>query len=195
MGQLAVRDAVEADLAEVVRVRIASWRAAYAGVIPPVYLDELDAGAALSRAQDHLRSQPADRHYLVAERDARIVGFAIAGPERPSVEAARGERPRTGEVYALYVHPDAWFTGAGAALLDAASKALAADGYDALALWVLEQNPQARRFYERQGWRPDGGRNVLQLGGALLQELRYARTDARKVSALPRPRGRTGAAV
>jgi GNAT superfamily N-acetyltransferase len=192
MGQLTVRGAVEADLAEVVRVRIDSWRAAYAGLVPPAYLGELDAEASLVRARNQLRSLPAGWRFLVAERDTRVVGFVIAGPERPDVAVIRGERPRGGEVHALYTHPDAWFTGAGAALLDAAVTALTAGGHHPLVLWVLEENTQARRFYERQGWRPDGGRTALQLGGALLQELRYARGT---LNALPRPRARRTAAA
>ncbi|WP_042374277.1 GNAT family N-acetyltransferase [Streptacidiphilus neutrinimicus] len=197
MVQLTVREAVEADAGDLVRVRVDAWRAAYAGVIPPAYLDELDATAAPARLGEYLRDLPAGRHYLAAERMGRLVGFAIAGAERPSVESARGERDGFGEVHALYVHPDAWFTGAGSALLHAATHRLAEDGMHSLSLWVLERNVQARRFYERHGWRPDGARDELRFGGALVQELRYAApAPARPLSAsaLPRPR-RARAAV
>lgn len=174
MMKVTVREAVETDAAPLVRVRTDSWRAAYAGLIPPAYLDELDATAAPARLAEYLRDPSPGRHYLVAERDGRLVGFVIAGAERPSVEAVRGERAGIGEVHALYVHPDAWFTGTGAALLDAATRRLAKDGYHGLTLWVLEGNTQARRFYERHGWRPDGARDKLRFGGALLPEVRYA---------------------
>lgn len=177
MRTLTVRTAAERDLAQVVRVRVDSWRAAYAGLVPPAYLDGLDPEAALPRMKEYLARLPDRNHFLVveAEDSAQVVGFALAGPERPSVEVARGVREGFGEVHALYVHPDAWFTGAGAQLLSAAAEALAADGHAQLTLWVLEENHQARRFYERQGWQPDGGRTDLQLAGALLQELRYSR--------------------
>ena len=42
-------------------------------------------------------------------------------------------------------------------------------------LWVLEDNPRGRDFYERQGWHADGGRKVEDLGGVELTELRYRR--------------------
>ncbi|WP_052434936.1 GNAT family N-acetyltransferase [Streptacidiphilus melanogenes] len=191
MMQLTVREAVEADAEDLVRVRVDAWRAAYAGVIPPAYLDELDATAAPSRLAEYLRALPAGRHYLAAEREGRLVGFAVAGAERPSVESARGERDGFGEVHALYVHPDAWFTGTGAALLDAATHRLAGDGLHTLSLWVLERNAQARRFYERHGWRADGARDELQFGGALVQELRYtAPAPVRRLSASALPRQR-----
>ncbi|SEM60779.1 GNAT family N-acetyltransferase [Streptacidiphilus jiangxiensis] len=187
MRQLTIREAVETDAAPLVRVRIDAWRTAYAGMIPPAYLDELDATAAPSRLAEYLRELPRGRHYLVAERDDRVVGFAIAGYERPSVESVRGERTGIGEVHALYVHPDAWFTGTGAALLDAATRRLAESGFHTLTLWVLERNEQARRFYERQGWQPDGATDELRFGGTVLTELRYAR-PVRQVTPLPRAR-------
>ncbi|MBF9073863.1 GNAT family N-acetyltransferase [Streptacidiphilus fuscans] len=197
MRTLTVRTAAENDLAQVVRVRVDSWRAAYAGLVPPAYLDGLDPGAALPRMKEYLAALPDRDHFLVveaalgAEDSAQVVGFVLAGPERPSVEVAGGRRGGFGEVYALYVHPDAWFTGAGAGLLAAATEALAADGYAELTLWVLEENHQARRFYERHGWRPDGGRTDLQLAGAVLQELRYSLTVSVGAGAgvsVPQPR-------
>jgi GNAT superfamily N-acetyltransferase len=30
-------------------------------------------------------------------------------------------------------------------------------GFHDAVLWVLEDNPRTRRFYEKHGWRPDGG--------------------------------------
>jgi GNAT superfamily N-acetyltransferase len=47
---------------------------------------------------------------------------------------------------ALYVHPDEQGRGAGAALLEHAV------GEGARDLWVYEDNPGARTFYERRGW-------------------------------------------
>jgi ribosomal protein S18 acetylase RimI-like enzyme len=36
--------------------------------------------------------------------------------------------------------------------MHAAVEQLSADGYPEAVLWVLEDNPRARRFYEREGW-------------------------------------------
>ncbi|MFC1407339.1 MULTISPECIES: GNAT family N-acetyltransferase [Streptacidiphilus] len=186
LEQPQVRDVEAADVAEVVRLRAASWRAAYADLMPPAYLDAMDTGPeAVGRAVRRLRGNPAGYHDLVALRGDRIVAFALAGPERPmpshyrdgghGCEEHGGTR---GEVYALYAHPDAWSTGAGAALLDAACARLRADGHRQQVLWVLEGNARGRSFYERQGLRPTGERTTLRLGGALLTELQYATVPA-----------------
>jgi ribosomal protein S18 acetylase RimI-like enzyme len=168
-----IRDATAADIGAVRRLRAASWRAAYAGILPPVYLEALDTGPEeIARAVRHFLQNPPDRHLLVAERGGRIVAFAGCGPERPSIEHLRTGVLR-GEVYALYAHPDAWSTGAGAALLGAARERLRADGRTEAVLWVLAANARAWAFYERQGLRPTGERGELRLGGSVLPELQY----------------------
>lgn len=194
-GRLAppvVRDATADDVADVLRLRAASWRAAYAGIIPPAYLDAMDSDPQeLARALRRFRENPAGRHCLLAQRDRRSVAFVMCGPERPMPEQLRGG-PRRGEVYALYAHPDSWSTGAGRALLAAARRRLAADGFEQQVLWVLEANARGRAFYERQGMLPTGRRGVLRLGGAVLPELEYA-TVAPVLAAQRRPAGATPA--
>ncbi len=79
-----------------------------------------------------------------------------------------------GELYALYVSPDWWSTGTGRALMSRVLVSLEAESYQRAILWVLADNTRARRFYERAGFAPDGGINVLTgLGGVL--EVRYTR--------------------
>jgi len=43
-------------------------------------------------------------------------------------------------------------------------------------LWVLAGNELGLRFYQVQGWQPDGGQTELTIGGRALTELRYSRS-------------------
>ena len=52
----------------------------------------------------------------------------------------------------LYVLPSCQGTGVGSALHDFALERLAALGARTAKLWTLEENGDARRFYERRGW-------------------------------------------
>ena len=61
-------------------------------------------------------------------------------------------------MYAIYVLPEAWGSGAGTSLMAAFKDWLAQEGYTTAMLWVLADNPRARRFYEREGWQVDGSR-------------------------------------
>jgi ribosomal protein S18 acetylase RimI-like enzyme len=91
---------------------------------------------------------------------ATVVGYAAFGPEqgldgRPRT-ARGGPRPAqspAAELYALYVAPAYWSTGAGRALMGRVLAEAQAKGYPRIVLWVLEQNARARRFYERAGFR------------------------------------------
>lgn len=58
------------------------------------------------------------------------------------------------ELWALYILSSHYGTGLGQALLDAAI------GTAPATLWVAEDNPRARSFYARNGFTPDGTRNV-----------------------------------
>lgn len=95
----------------------------------------------------------------------KVIGYAGVGPERDPQAP-----PNTGELYALFVHPDHWGTGAGRALTDAACADLRESGCDSVQLWVLEANNRARRFYLRYGFTETTDRTHSSLGD--LPELR-----------------------
>ena len=86
----------------------------------------------------------------VAEREEQIIGFAMGGDGR---QKGQHDPVRDRELYSLYMLAVHHGTGAGQALLDA----VLPPGMPAY-LWVAEDNPRARRFYERNGFVPDGVR-------------------------------------
>ena len=89
----------------------------------------------------------------VAVVDERVIGYAGVGPERDPAAP-----PGTGQLYALFVHPSYWGTGAGRALADAACADLRDAGCAKVWLWVLEANTRARRFYATYGFTETGDR-------------------------------------
>jgi GNAT superfamily N-acetyltransferase len=48
-------------------------------------------------------------------------------------------------------------------------------GFREATLWVIEANPRARRFYEREGWHPDGVERREEIGEVEVTEVRYRR--------------------
>jgi GNAT superfamily N-acetyltransferase len=101
-----------------------------------------------------------------------IVGFASFGPSRDGDIDPRV----TGEVFAIYVDPGAWGTGAGRALMGSAVTELARLGYADAILWVLDTNDRARRFYAIAGWEEDGAHKTDGSRGFDIAEVRYHRT-------------------
>jgi GNAT superfamily N-acetyltransferase len=162
-----VRPATEDDAGPIGDVHVRSWRAAYAGIVPQPILDGLSAERRAEYWRDAIGNTTNDPKWVV-ERDGRVLGFAATGPARDD-----DLPPQTGEVYAIYVDPEAWSTGLGRRLFAAAVDDLVGRGFVGLVLWVLTDNARARRFYAAAGWRPDGTRRILDFGGTPVEEVRY----------------------
>ena len=141
-------------------MHVRTWQAAYAHVFPAEELASLSGERGRRRAELHRRNPP-----LVADANGEVVGFASVGPNR--------DDSREGEVYAIYVLPDRWGTGVGRELMQSAEAELRAQGYDEAVLWVLEDNPRARRFYEAAGWKADGARKPIEIFSTDVIEIRY----------------------
>ncbi|MFI0240363.1 GNAT family N-acetyltransferase [Streptomyces sp. NPDC016845] len=170
-----VRKMREADIAAVSAIRVRGWQTAYAGLVPGTYLDAMTVEAdAVRRRQMFARPRP-DSEDLVALGDGGPVGWVRFGPYRGAVPGAAG---RDGEVYALYVAPELLGQGTGTSLLNEAHGHMKALGFDVSALWVLRDNLRARRFYERAGYRADGGAQDDVYDGITLTEVRYRRALA-----------------
>jgi GNAT superfamily N-acetyltransferase len=166
---VSTRPARAEDTDEVGRIQVRTWRAAYAALLPASTLDAMDPriqGASWSRV-----TRPASvTRLLVAERGDRIVGFAAYGPHHePDLDG------RVGELYAIYVEPESWGTGAGHALMDAAVRGLLEAGWSGAILKVLEGNDRAREFYEREGWVFDRPTDPFDADGQPIPEVRYRR--------------------
>lgn len=164
-----VRDAVPADAYRVAEVHVRSWRSAYRGLLDQDYLDGLTAEAWASR-YDFGRVGLRVPSTLVAVRDDTVCGFASVGLCRDD------DLADLGELMALYVDPHHLRTGTGRLLIEAARARLAARGFTGAVVWVLRDNHRARRFYERDGWHPDGIRRTRVYGGRPVEEVRYRRT-------------------
>lgn len=152
-----IRQGTRDDAQGVARVQVRTWQAAYAGVLPSDGLSRMSVDRAAGQWQAH---PP-----LVAEEDGEIMGFASVGASR--------DDDADGELFAIYVEPGQWGTGVGRALIDAAEARLRERGYRDVILWVLEDNPRARRFYEVAGWHLDGARRPIDVLGVSVPEVRY----------------------
>jgi ribosomal protein S18 acetylase RimI-like enzyme len=166
-----IRAARPADARPIAAVHVATWRDAYAGLLPDDVLAGLDTGERAHRWRDRLAAPAAGTFVLVFEQDGRVGGFVSGGPSRDQFPG--------GEVYAIYVDPACQGRGAGTRLLTGAARHLAEAHFTDASLWVLASNHPARRFYESQGWRSDGTEQPwTHPGGNAVMEVRYVRALA-----------------
>ena len=166
-----VRAARPDDAHPIAAVHVATWRDAYAGLLPDELLAGLDSSEWAERWRGRLAAPAGGVFTLVFEADGRVRGFASGGPSRDEFPG--------GEVYAIYVDPGCQGRGAGRRLLAAATRLLADGGFAGASLWVLSGNHPARGFYESQGWHRDGtGHQWTPSDGVSVPEVRYVRSLA-----------------
>lgn len=158
-----LRTATLSDAAAVARVHHTTWVTTYGAILPP----EFWATATLERRTTTWERWLANGAApVVAEIDGEVVGIAMSGDavEQDHILPVRGR-----QLYLLYVLAAYHGTGVGQALLDA----VVPPGTGAQ-LWVAEDNPRARRFYERNGFVMEGAR-VVDSSTADLAEVRMVR--------------------
>ena len=165
--QIEVRDARPGEGRVIEEIRVAGWRAAYGGLLPPDFLETYAVEDERVARREAWLAEPVDGQLmLVAELDGAVCGMAFLLPSRDD------DLDDVAELAALYVDPPRRHGGIGGALL--------ATGFGRMpqptqALWVLEGNEPARRFYESHGFVVDGGRKLLEMPGSP-PEVRYRRS-------------------
>ena len=174
-GSTRIRDATPADARAIASVHIDTWRTTYRGHFPDALLDGLDLDRWTAQRERRLRETLSDEVCLVAEVDAAVVGFTVAGP-------ARASDPAMGEVYAIYVRDAQQRAGVGRALLAEAARRLDALGLRGLLIWVLRENTKGRSFYERMGGRAERER-PFEIAGASIIETGYIWDDTSSLRA------------
>ncbi|MDX6587585.1 MAG: hypothetical protein QOI31_2058 [Solirubrobacterales bacterium] len=174
----AIRWATVGDARAIAFVHIASWHAAYRGLMPDEVLDGLTIEGRERDWQGWLAEGGARVNTLAAERDGEIEAFCTL--ELPSRE--EDEPDTVAGIPAIYAHPDAFGRGAGPALLDAAIDAMREHGYTEAILWMVEGNRRAQAFYEGRGWHRDGGKRAAEYPGVTFEagaepiEIRFRRS-------------------
>jgi len=168
-----VRAAVAADAHAIATIRLSSWRATYAGIVPAALLDRMDLARNEAWISGRLADPRGQSTLVVEDEPGRIAGYALTAPARDDDAAGLGE------LEAIYLDPGARGQGLGRPLLEAALAELAKAGLGTVVLWVLTANASARGFYERAGFRPDGAVRTLDFDGTPIEEIRYRRAESR----------------
>ena len=169
MATTRVRRATASDAAVIAAIHVATWRSAYAGILPDRYLLALAEPRQAIQWRSYVTAR-AESTWVAEEGKAGIVGFASCGALRRTGVPAHA--PWQGEIYTLYVAPDHQGNGHGRILLEACRTGLAREGRAGALVWVLAANP-ARFFYERMGGKRVAVRTEA-FAGTRLPECAYA---------------------
>ena len=142
-----------------------SWKYAYKGIVPQDYLDSISEGQWASHIEQ------TDRKNLVMFQEGIIIGTSGFGKSRMA------EMNGFGEIISLYFLPEYMGKGYGRLLLQAVVSELKKMGLGKMFLWVLEENRNARYFYEKCGFVQTERCLFSDIGGRKLKEVQYCYQD------------------
>jgi len=162
-----VRPARLDDCHDLGYIHVESWKAAYKGIVPDSFLDEMSVERSENRFINAI-SQGSERNIIALIED-KVAGFMCFGKCRDEdVDETYGE------IWGIYLHSTFWRKGIGSELLLYGISCLKAEGYSKATLWVLEDNSNARKFYEKFGFVFSGIKKEISLG-ITSNEIRYVK--------------------
>jgi ribosomal protein S18 acetylase RimI-like enzyme len=175
-----VRAARRGEELAVAELHVRSWQEAYRELMPAEFLAGLDPRDRAGRYEFGGGEEGPTTLVAVVPRDRdcvegpfeRIAGFVTFAASRDA------DASGLGEVVALYVDPDRHEGGVGRLLMTEARRHLREGGFTEAILWVLDGNERAQRFYQREGWTPDGARREENVYGIVSNVSRFRRSLA-----------------
>ncbi|MEU8003804.1 GNAT family N-acetyltransferase [Catellatospora sp. NPDC049111] len=147
-----IRSATVEDAAAIGRIKVRSWRSAYAEFMAAPLLGALDPVQEAADWAAYVTTMPGGHRLWVAEGDGAVVGFCRTGPADHDPDLGTD----AGEVYGLYVDPGHVGTGFGRQLFSHAVEELRARGRRPVCVYAYRPNAHAVRFYQRAGFSLDG---------------------------------------
>jgi len=176
---MTLRRATPADAAAVGHIHVESWNVAYRGIMP----DHVIARTDLAYRTQFWAERIADREWPVflSEADGQPVAFC----QMVSSRDPDADPTLVGHITSIHVLPQLRGRGHGRLLMDHVLREFQRRGFTQVTLWVLEENRKARAFYEKYGFRLDGGTRAYPQTS--VPEVRYRIVIDRAVFHSPAP--------
>lgn len=161
-----IRHAIASDARAIAKIHVSSWQVIYRGYMPDKVLDNLS----IDERERLWKTLIEDNvGILVLEESKNLIGFVSFCPSRDQDV----EPTNVAEISAIYLNPDSWRKGFGKLLCNAAIEELRKSGYHEVTLWVLDDNQQAKQFYEKMGFINSFDTKTDEEDGCVLREVRY----------------------
>ncbi|MEI2277338.1 GNAT family N-acetyltransferase [Paenarthrobacter ilicis] len=157
------RPATVEDAEAMALMHVQSWRESYGHLLPAEFFAKQEAGLPERIARYRKFIAAGHTRVLAHDPEGELVGLGAAGP------GTDDDSPCATELFMLYTLERVHGRGVGQGLVDA----LIGDG--PAYLWVLDDNPRAEAFYRRNGFVPDGKRQLCDPSWHSLPEHRMVR--------------------
>lgn len=168
MNTIVVRPVKVSDAEGIAEVHVLSWKETYKGLIPDEVLDALTITDRTKRWKEILTTTEEKWKGFVAEKNNKVIGWTTFGRAREE-----NVDKDTGELWAIYVHPNHLKKGAGSLLMEKVLSELKNMGYNKAYLWVLTTNQNAIDWYEKKGWQKTSEIKLDNRGNHILHETKF----------------------
>ena len=160
MNNFKLRNAEEKDIAKIGEVYCSCWKSAYKDMLPKEYLDSLTVKNCTPKSIDPVEN-------LLLEDNGKIVGVTNFGKARKNGDKGLAE------IRTLYVLEEYCNMGLGEILFNSASLSLMQRGMREVYLWVIEENKNARNFYEKMRMHFSGETKAIDIAGREITLVKY----------------------
>lgn len=159
-----IRPATVADAAGIAALQLRSWHDGLGALLPPGALHDITLEQREQVWRSRLRFASRRRTWLVEQAEDGLLGFVSAAPTEPPED-----RIRSVQLVSVHVRAEARGKGLGTLL----TRTALPDG-DGL-LWVGTDDADARAFFRRRGFEPDGASTIITVNGHGLPSVRLVR--------------------
>ncbi|WP_294371475.1 GNAT family N-acetyltransferase [uncultured Clostridium sp.] len=165
MSNILIRNGQQKDAEILSKIYASSWKHAYRGIVPDEYLKNLKDDFWVEKFKKWIgeRILKVKLIYL----DDEPAGAISYGKSRDD------KFPDYGEIWSFYMKPEYFRKGLGRKLINSAISDMVDKGFKNCYLWVLDKNKNARRFYEKSGFKYNKDKYRSKIMDTELFELRY----------------------
>ncbi|KYH34009.1 protease synthase and sporulation negative regulatory protein PAI 1 [Clostridium tepidiprofundi DSM 19306] len=157
-----IRYANSDDAKELGIIHSQSWKIAYKGIVPDSVLNNISAEKREKYFYNALTEKIEEDALIFV--DDKPIGFICIGKCRDN-----DLDDSYGEIWGIYLLPSYWNQGLGYKLINWGINALIDRGFKNIILWVLKENINACKFYEKVGFCFEGTEKEINIGKTLIE--------------------------
>ena len=160
-----IRAMLISDVPRVAEIHVFGWRSAYRGIVSDDFLfNKMLVSKRINSFENAIRNQTEENYVF---DDGIIKAILTIGICRDA------DKIKSFELWGIYVDPFMKRQGIGSLMVEYCEKTAIKRDYNEVCLWVLEKNADARLFYEKLRYYPDGTKKYIDFLAAT--EIRYSK--------------------
>lgn len=161
-----IRYAQKDDAGTIALINSKSFQQAFQGIIPDDFLKEKFSYEKLKERLNNELNEGTATSCIMYKDDIPVGMLTFAKDDHKERDSSEID------IWRIYLLPEYWGQNLGIELIHWSTAALNGKGYKKVALWVVEENVRARKFYEKVGFIHEGEIRIINPGREIT-EYRY----------------------